>query len=62
MSRSQGFFVHIVDKRGPVRATRIRVWPRDAQTGEAPRELLRAAGCADRLLRAPPSNCLCDVL
>ena len=45
--------VHIVKKRGPVRANHNRGWPRDVQTGEAPRELPRAAGCADRLLSRP---------
>ena len=38
--------VHIVKKRGPVRANHNRGWPRDVQTGEAPRELPRAAGWA----------------
>ena len=42
------------EARGPVRAIRIRVWPRDVQTGEAPCELLLAAGCADRLLSPCP--------
>ena len=54
-----GFVLYFNEERGPVRAIRTRVWPRDVQTGEAPRELLRAAGCADRLLsRPPPFNCL----
>ena len=37
-----------------MRAIRIRVWPRDAQTREASRELLLAAGCADQFLSAWP--------